>query len=140
MQLVWLVVAILFAIGEIMTTTLTLIWFSIGAIILIFLSNIIDSILIQIIIFSIISTSMLVLATKKFIKQDKNYKYNTNLQAIINKQGVVKETIYPNKMGIVIIEGETWSAISYNNEIIEEEKIVEVLKIEGVKVIVKKIN
>ncbi len=140
MKLVWLVVAILFAIGELMTTTLTLIWFSIGAIILIFLSNIIDSILIQIIIFSIISTSMLIIATKKFIKQDKNYKYNTNLQAIINKQGIVKETIYPNKIGIVIIEGETWSAISYNNEIIEKEQIVEVLKIEGVKVVVKKIN
>ncbi|WP_296646861.1 NfeD family protein [Romboutsia sp. 13368] len=140
MKLVWLVVAILFAIGELMTTTLTLIWFSIGAIILIFLSNIIDSILIQIIIFSIISTSMLIIATKKFIKQDKNYKYNTNLQAIINKQGIVKETIYPNKIGIVIIEGETWSAISYNNEIIEKEEIVEVLKIEGVKVVVKKIN
>ena len=140
MKLVWLVVAILFAIGELMTTTLTLIWFSIGAIILIFLSNIIDSILIQIIIFSIISTSMLIIATKKFIKQDKNYKYNTNLQAIINKQGIVKETIYPNKIGIVIIEGETWSAISYNNEIIEKEQIVEVLKIEGVKVVVKNIN
>ncbi|MBQ6631927.1 MAG: NfeD family protein [Romboutsia sp.] len=140
MKLVWLVVAILFAIGELMTTTLTLIWFSIGAIILIFLSNIIDSILIQIIIFSIISTLMLIVATKKFIKQDKNYKYNTNLQAIINKQGIVKDTIYPNKIGIVIIEGETWSAISYNNEIIEKEQIVEVLKIEGVKVVVKNIN
>ena len=140
MKLVWLAVAILFAIGELMTTTLTLIWFSIGAIILIFLSSIIDSILIQIIIFSIISTLMLIIATKKFIKQDKNYKYNTNLQAIINKQGIVKDTIYPNKIGIVIIEGETWSAISYNNEIIEKEEIVEVLKIEGVKVVVKKIN
>lgn len=140
MKLVWLVVAILFAIGELMTTTLTLIWFSIGAIILIFLSNIIDSILIQIIIFSIISTLMLIVATKKFIKQDKNYKYNTNLQAIINKHGIVQDTIYPNKIGIVVIEGESWSAISYNNEIIEKEEIVEVLKIEGVKVVVKKIN
>jgi len=140
MKLVWLVVSILFAIGELMTTTLTLIWFSIGAIILIFLSNIIDSILIQIIIFSIISTLMLIVVTKKFIKQDKNYKYNTNLQAIINKQGIVKETIYQNQVGIVIIEGEAWSAISYDNDKIEKEEIVEVLKIEGVKVVVKKVN
>ena len=136
MKLIWLIVAILFAVAELMTTTLTLIWFSIGAVILIFLSSIIDSILIQI----IISTLMLTIATKKFIKQDKDYKYNTNLQAIINKKGIVKETIYPNKVGIVIIEGESWSAISYDNEKIDKEEMVEVLKIEGVKVVVKKID
>ena len=78
MKLIWLIVAILFAVAELMTTTLTLIWFSIGAVILIFLSSIIDSILIQIIIFAIISTLMLTIATKKFIKQDKDYKYNVN--------------------------------------------------------------
>ena len=44
MKLIWLIVAILFAVAELMTTTLTLIWFSIGAVILIFLSSIIDSI------------------------------------------------------------------------------------------------
>ena len=71
MKLVWLIIAILFAIAELMTTTLTLIWFSIGAIILIFLSSIIDSILIQVIVFSIISTLMLIIATKKFINQYK---------------------------------------------------------------------
>ena len=128
MKLIWLIVAILFAVAELMTTTLTLIWFSIGAVILIFLSSIIDSILIQIIIFAIISTLMLTIATKKFIKQDKDYKYNTNLQAIINKKG------------IVIIEGESWIAISYDNEKIDKEEMVEVLKIEGVKVVVKKID
>ena len=31
MKLIWLVVAIVFAIGEAMTPSLTLIWFSIGA-------------------------------------------------------------------------------------------------------------
>ena len=100
MKLIWLIVAILFAVAELMTTTLTLIWFSIGAVILIFLSSIIDSIWL-IIIFAIISTLMLTIATKKFIKQDKDYKYNTNLQAIINKKGIVKETyIIQIKLGL----------------------------------------
>ena len=139
MKLVWLIIAILFAIAELMTTTLTLIWFSIGAIILIFLSSIIDSIFIQVIVFSIISTLTLIIATKKFINQDKEYKYNTNLQGIINKKGIVKETIYSNKVGIVTVEGEDWSAISYDNETIDKDQIVEVLKIEGVKVVVKKL-
>ena len=85
MKLVWLVIAILFAIAELMTTTLTLIWFSIGAIILIFLSSIIDSILIQIIIFSIISTLMLIIATKKFIKQDKEYREESISELLLAK-------------------------------------------------------
>ena len=42
-------------------------------------------------------------------------------------------------MGIVTVEGEDWSAISYDNETIDKDQIVEVLKIEGVKVVVKKI-
>ena len=48
--------------------------------------------------------------------------------------------IYPNKVGFVIIDGEVWSAISHNNERIDKEEVVEVLKIEGVKVVVKKNN
>lgn len=137
MKIVWLIVAILFAVAELMTTTLTLIWFSIGAVILIFLSSIIESVFLQVIIFAIISTVMLVIATKKFVKDDEDYKYDTNLQAIIGKKAIVKEAIYPNSVGIVTIDGEAWSAISYNDEKIEIGETVEVIKIEGVKVIVK---
>lgn len=140
MKLIWLAIAIAFAIGELMTPTLTLIWFSIGAIILIFLSSFIKSILIQVILFAIISTTMLVIATKKFVKEDKQYKYDTNLQAIINKNALVKETIPENKSGIVVLDGEEWTAISDNGEEIIKGKIVKVIKIEGVKLIVKNID
>jgi membrane protein implicated in regulation of membrane protease activity len=81
----WLAVAVVFGIGEIITPSLTLIWFSIGAIIMMFLESFIGSILIQIILFAIISITMLVIATKKLVKKDENYKYNTNLQGIIAK-------------------------------------------------------
>lgn len=140
MKLIWLAVAIAFAIGEFMTPTLTLVWFSIGAVILIFLSGFIKSILIQIILFAIISTTMLVIATKKFVKEDKEYKYNTNLQAIINKKALVKETIPENKSGLVVLDGEEWTAISDNGEEIRKDEAVKVIKIEGVKLIVKKFN
>ena len=140
MKLIWLAVAIAFAIGEFMTPTLTLVWFSIGAVILIFLSGFIKSRLIQIILFAIISTTMLVIATKKFVKEDKEYKYNTNLQAIINKKALVKETIPENKSGLVVLDGEEWTAISDNGEEIRKDEAVKVIKIEGVKLIVKKFN
>ena len=45
MNTVWLIVAVAFAIGELMTTSLTLVWFSIGALILMALSMFIESII-----------------------------------------------------------------------------------------------
>lgn len=140
MKLIWLVVAIVFAIGEAMTPSLTLIWFSIGALAVFVLSSFIDSILLQILLFATISITLLFIATKKIVKKDENYKYNTNLQGMIGKRGIVKSNIPEDKTGIVVVDGEEWSAISINNDTIKEEEIVEVIKIEGVKLIVKKIN
>ena len=138
MKLIWLVVAIVFAIGEAMTPSLTLIWFSIGALAVFILSSFIDSILVQIILFAIISITLLFIATKKIVKKDESYKYNTNLQGMIGKRGIVKSNILEDKTGIVVVDGEEWSAISINNDTINEKDIVEVIKIEGVKLIVKK--
>ncbi len=140
MKLVWLLVAIVFAIGEAMTPSLTLIWFSIGAVVLIFLSGFIESILLQVIIFAIISTTLLVVVTKSIVKKDKTHEYNTNLKAIINKIGTVKNDILPNKTGIVVVDSEEWTAISLNGEVIKKDEIVEIVKIEGVKLIVRKIK
>ena len=137
LKLVWLVVAILFGIGELLTTSLTLIWFSIGALVVLALSSFISSIILQVIIFAIISISLLVIVTKKIVKKDKNYKYETNLQGILSKRGVVRENKLPYKTGIVIVNGEEWSAIGVNNETIEKGTTVEVIKIEGVKLVVK---
>lgn len=140
MKLIWLVVAIVFAIGEAMTPSLTLIWFSIGALAVFVLSSFIDSVLLQIILFAITSITLLFIATKKIVKKDENYRYNTNLQGMIGKRGIVKSNILEDKIGIVVVDSEEWSATSINNDTINEKEIVEVIKIEGVKLIVKKIN
>lgn len=140
MKLVWLAVAILFGIGELLTTSLTLIWFSIGALVVLVFSNFIPSLIYQVIIFAVISISLLVIVTKKIVKNDKNYKYETNLQGILSKRGVVREDIHPYKTGIVIVNGEEWSAVAVDNEIIEKGTTVEVIKIEGVKLVVKSIT
>ncbi|MCC0681504.1 NfeD family protein [Clostridioides sp. ES-S-0005-03] len=140
MKLIWLIVAVLFGIAEMLTPSLTLIWFSVGAVILIFLSTFIKSIFLQVLIFAVISIAMLVVATKKIVKKDKTYKSNTNLQAMISKKGVVTEEISPNQTGLVVVEHETWTAISIDDEKIDQGSTVEVLKIEGVKLVVKKVN
>ena len=138
MKMIWLFIAIIFAVAEMTTVTLTLVWFSISAIIMIFLSSIIENIVVQIVIYGILSTSMLVIATKKFVKEDENYKYDTNLQAILNEKAIVKEDIPNIGTGLVVVRGEEWSAVSLNNEYIEKDEYVRVVKIEGVKLIVEK--
>lgn len=140
MNTMWLIIAVAFGIAELMTTSLTLVWFSIGALVLMVLSTFIESIIIQIILFAIISISLLVIFTKYFVDKDKSFKYNTNLQGIEQKTGIVKEEIPPYSTGIVTLTGEDWTAISEDNEKIEVGELVKVIRIEGVKLVVKPVN
>ena len=137
MNTVWLIVAVAFGIAELMTTSLTLVWFSIGALILMVLSTFIESVIIQIALFAAISITLLVIFTKYFVDKDKTFKYNTNLQGIEQKTGVVKVEILPYTTGIVTLTGEDWTAISENNEKIEVGQLVKVIRIEGVKLVVR---
>ena len=104
------------------------------------LSPFIESVLIQAIIFAIISIVLLVIATKYLVDRDKNVKYNTNLQGIISQKGFVVQDIEPYEVGIVKLNGEEWSAISKDKVKIEKGKIVEVIQIEGVKLIVREVS
>lgn len=128
MNTVWLIVAVAFAIGELMTPSLTLVWFSIGALVLMVLSIFIENIIIQVLLFAVISITLLVVFTKYFVDKDKSFKYNTNLQGIEQKKGIVNLT------------GEDWTAISANNEKIEKDTVVKIVRIEGVKLVVRPIN
>ncbi|HBI91054.1 MAG TPA: NfeD family protein [Terrisporobacter glycolicus] len=140
MNTVWLIVAVAFGIAELMTTSLTLVWFSIGALVLMVLSTFIESVIIQIALFAAISITLLITFTKYFVDKDKTFKYNTNLQGIEQKTGVVKVEILPYATGIVTLTGEDWTAISDSNEKIEVGQLVKVIRIEGVKLVVKPID
>lgn len=140
MNTVWLIVAVAFGIAELMTTSLTLVWFSIGALILMVLSTFIESIIIQIALFAAISITLLVVFTKYFVDQDKTYRYNTNLQGIEQRTGIVKEEIPSHMTGIVTLTGEEWTAISEDSEKIQVGQLVKVIRIEGVKLVVKPVN
>lgn len=140
MNTLWLIIAVVFGIAELMTTSLTLVWFSIGALVAMVLSTFIESIVVQISIFAIISITLLVVSTKYFVDKDKSFKYNTNLQGIEQKRGVVKQEIPPYRTGIVTLTGEDWTAISEDNEKIEVGKVVKIVRIEGVKLVVRPIK
>lgn len=134
----WIFIGLIFILGEIIFTNLVLVWFAISAFIVAILYNIIPSGLIQVILFGIISILLTVLATKKMIKNDKSYVSNTNLKWIESQVGIVNNEILPNEWGSVYIGGEEWSALSSDDNVLHQGDKVSVLKIEGVKLIVKK--
>lgn len=138
-KLVWLTIAVIFGIGEIFTAGLTLIWFSIGALITMFLTTYVESIPMQLLIFGVSSSLMLFIVTKKLVKKDEKYVSNTNIDALIGKYGIVEKNLSNIEYGIVNLEGEKWTAVSEKEEIIEIGEKVKVLKIDGVKLVVEKI-
>ena len=140
MSTFWLIVAIIFGVGELMTTSLTLIWFSIGALIVMLISIFIESILWQVVVFAVISITLLVIATKYLVDRYIEVKYNTNLQGIISQKAIVVEDIEPYESGVVKLNGEEWTAVSKDELKIEKGKVVEIIEIEGVKLIVREVT
>ena len=137
----WLIVAGLFFVGEIFTLGFLIFWFGIGALFATIVSFFTTNIIIQTTVFLITST-IFILATKPLVKKFVDVKKtNTNVFSIIGKKALVIKDIDPiHSSGQIKLNGEVWSAETENNEIIKEGSEVEVLKINGVKAIVKLVD
>lgn len=137
---IWLIIAGLFFIGEIATVGFLIFWFGVGALVAMLISFFTSNIIIQTSVF-VISSAILLFATKPFVKKFIDVKStNTNAFSIIGKKALVRKEINSNSVGQIKINGEIWSAESENNEIIPKGSEVEIVKINGVKAIVKPIE
>lgn len=141
MWYVWLILAGIFAIGEVLTAGFLIFWLSLGSLIAMVVSFFTDNLIIQTTVF-LISSVILILATKPLVKKFANIEtVKTNAEAIIGKKGLVTKDINSiNSTGQVKIEGELWSAIGKNDMDIPKDTEVEVNEIKGVKVIVTPIK
>ena len=138
---IWLIIAGVCLIIEIMTTGFLVFWLAIGALISMIVSLFTDSILIQTAVF-VISSAILIFATKPFVKKfAKTKDAKTNAFSIIGQNGIVtKEIDSINAKGQVKIDGETWSAVGKDDMDIPKGTEVEVLEIKGVKAVVTPIK
>lgn len=137
---IWLIIAGLFFIGEIATVGFLIFWFGVGALVAMLVSLFTSNVIIQTSVF-VISSAILLFATKPFVKKFIDVKStNTNAFSIIGKKALVRKEINSNSVGQIKINGEIWSAESENNEIIPKGSEVEIVKINGVKAIVKPIE
>ena len=138
---IWLIIAGVCLVIEIMTTGFLVFWLAIGALISMIVSLFTDSILIQTVVF-VISSAILIFATKPFVKKfAKTKDVKTNAFSIIGQNGIVtKEIDSINARGQVKIDGETWSAVGKDDMDIPKGTEVEVLEIKGVKAVVTPIK
>lgn len=140
---VWLIIAGVCFIIEMATVGFFVFWFGIGALLSMLVSIFCpENILLQSIVF-VVSSVILLFLTKplvdRFTRKDK--KVETNAYSIIGKKGIVLQDINSTYgIGQVKISGEVWSAKSEGNDVIKKGSQIEVVKIEGVKAVVKPIK
>lgn len=132
----WFVTFVVLLFIEIITVNLVTIWFAIGAVAAMITAHFTNSLLIQIIVFTVVSAIILALTNpiaKKLRKLDVEA---TNSDRVIGKEAIVTKKISKNNYGEVRVLGNYWTASS--NETIKEDEKVIVKGIDGVKLIVVK--
>ena len=136
---IWLIIAGILLVGEIVTTGFLIFWFSLGALLAMVVSFFTTNIIIQTAVF-VLSSAILIFATKPFIKKfaKNDNSIKTNAFSIIGKKAIVIEDIQStDTKGQIKINGEVWSAVSSDENIdIPKGTQVEILDIKGVKTVV----
>ena len=133
----WIVAVVVFTILEAITAQLVSVWFIAGSIAALISRWLGAPFYLQLIVFVVVSAVTLVL-TRPFIKKHLKPKNEpTNADRVIGQTGVVTEKIENlSASGLVKVDGQTWTARSIDDSVIDEGKQVEIKKIDGVKLIV----
>lgn len=132
----WIITIIILVFLEAVSINLVSIWFVISGLVSLILSIFIDNFIIEFSVFVVLGAILLITTKPLLKKYFKSNNEKTNLDRVIGMKGVVTLKIEPLVIGEVKVDGKRWSAISDN--VINEGELVEVLKIDGVKLIVKK--
>lgn len=135
----WLIALVVFLVIEVATLGLATIWFAGGALVALIAAMCGAGIVIQIILFLVVSLVLLFFTRPfavRFLNKDT---LKTNVDRVVGMEGVVTEEI-SNLAGTgkVSIGGNMWTARTENEGgTIPVDAVVTVLRVEGVKLIVK---
>lgn len=133
----WIVLAIIFLIGELLTGGFYLLSIGIGAVVAAILSYLQFSITTQIISFILITLIFVLISRPLYRKLNRNnVDKKSNTERLIGLKAKVTDDMDSHKIGTINVNGEIWNAIS--NEKIRKGEEVEIIGIEGVKLKVKK--
>ena len=133
--IVWLAVAIVLLVVEIITLGLTTIWFAGGALVACVAAALQADFLVQMMLFLVVSVVMLFFTRPVAMRYMNKNRTKTNSESLVGKEAVVLQEINNLKAsGQVQLNGIEWTARAENMEdVIEKGAIVCIKKIEGVK-------
>lgn len=136
--LIWILIAVIFAVIEGLTMGLTTIWFTVGGVGACIIALLGGPILLQVAVFLIISIILLYFTRPLAEKRLKIGHEKNNIDQMIGKTCVVTEKIEPYHTGQVKLNGMVWTAVSRDQkETLEKGQLVTITGIEGVKLIVE---
>lgn len=134
----WLIVLVVMAVIEIITLGLTTVWFAGGALVAFIASLLGANIMVQVILFVVVSVLLLSLTRPLAAEYLNKDRIRTNADSLIGKTAVVRQEIDNlNAQGQVSVEGQEWTARSVEDKVIPENALVEIMEINGVKLMVK---
>jgi len=137
--LIWILIAVIFAVVEAFTLGLTTIWFAAGGVGACVIALLGGPLPLQLAVFLAVSIILLYftrpLAEKKLkVGHEKN-----NIEQLIDRTCLVTSVIKPYQPGQVKLDGLTWTAaVNENKETLEKGELVRIVRIEGVKLIVER--
>lgn len=138
---VWLAVIVGTAITEFCTLEIVSIWFTLAAIIPFVLSATVPAAVgweLEIVIFVVLSAVMLISlrgVTKRYLLKNANEK--TNVDALVGRKLRMLSRTDFETLGSARVNDVTWSVLGLNQQTIEKDTIVEVVKVAGNRLIVK---
>jgi len=134
--IIWIALAVIFAIIEAVTFGLATIWFAAGALIALIFVWLGAGVYVQIAAFLISSALMLILTRPLVTKYMHVGSVKTNVDSLVGKKGMVVSKITEHNYGQVKLSGQVWTAKSTNAQDIQVDTEVVVNAIEGVKLVV----
>lgn len=139
--LIWLIVLAVCLAVEAATYGLVTIWFAGGALISFLVSFFTDNLVIQIIVFLVVSTILLLFTRPVAVKLINGKRTKTNVDSVIGMVCKVTETIDNfNETGTVQLNGLEWTARSTGGEMISVGTKVKICSVSGVKVFVEEVK
>ena len=136
--IIWLAALVILLLAEALTLGLTTIWFAGGALIALIAALVGANVWVQLGIFLAVSLLLLIFTRPAALRYMNKSTLKTNVDSLAGEVGVVSERIDNlEATGKVKLNDVLWTARSEDGTVIEEGAVVEISRVEGVKLIVK---
>lgn len=140
LNIIWIILFIVLLLIELFTVGLTTIWFAIGALAAAAANALGAGLIVQIIVFLVISVILLIftrpLAAKHLNKKRIKTNYESKIGEIIR---ITEKVDNINQSGKSVVDGQEWTVrTKTDSEILEKGDLAKIVSISGVKLIVEK--